>query len=217
MRSPIGPKGSADVTHVVLVRHGHVDWHDPERFRGRAELELSERGRRQARATALFIATTWRPEAIYASPLVRCRDTAAAIAAGCRLAVETVDGLVDIDYGAWQGSTRDEAASRWPEEVERWYRAPHLARIPGGETLAALLSRTVTALDRILRRHPEGTVVVVGHDSVNRVMLLHALDLPLSRYWHLRQDACGISNLSFADEAFVIGSLNETQHLCGLG
>jgi phosphoserine phosphatase len=204
------------MTHVILVRHGHVDWHDPERFRGRAELQLTERGRRQARATALRIATTWQPDAIYASPLGRCRDTAAAIAAGCRRAVETVDGLADIDYGAWQGLTRDEAAARWPEEVERWYRAPHLVQIPGGETLPALSLRSGTAFLDLMRRHPAETLVVVGHDSVNRVLLLKTLELPLSRYWHLRQDPCGISRLSFDGDTFVVACLNETQHLAGL-
>jgi broad specificity phosphatase PhoE len=204
------------VTRIILVRHGHVDWHDPERFRGRAELELTERGRRQARAAALRIATAWQPDAVFASPLVRCRETAAAIGSGCRLAVQTVDELVDIDYGAWQGLTRAEAAAGWPQAVELWFRAPHLAVIPGGETLPALLSRTAPALQGILRRHPQGTVVVVGHDSVNRVLLLHALELPLSRYWHLRQDPCGISTLSFENDAFLIGSINETQHLAGI-
>jgi phosphoserine phosphatase len=205
------------MTELVLVRHGHVEWHDPERFRGRAELALSDRGRRQAQATALRIATAWKPAAVYASPLGRCRATAAAIAAPFPLAVQTVDGLADIDYGAWQGLTRDEAAARWPAEIDLWFRAPHRASIPGGETLAMLLSRTSAALHEVLHRHPTETVVIVGHDSVNRVLLLHAIELPLSRYWHLQQDACGIDTLSFANDAFVIRSLNETQHLSGLG
>jgi phosphoserine phosphatase len=204
------------VTEIVLLRHGHVDWHDPERFRGRAELALSDLGRRQARAAALAVATTWKPDAVYASPLGRCRDTAAAIAAPLRLAVQPIAALADIDYGAWQGLTRDEATARWPNEVERWFRAPHLASIPGGETLAALAARTSAAFCDLLRRHPAATLVIVGHDSVNRVLLLEALELPLSRYWRLRQDPCGISTLSFADDAFVVRSLNETRHLAGL-
>jgi probable phosphoglycerate mutase len=204
------------MTELVLLRHGHVDWHDPERFRGRAELALTDLGRRQARAAALAIATTWKPDAVYSSPLGRCRDTAAAIAAPFRLAVQPIEALADIDYGAWQGLTRDEAAARWPAEIEQWYRAPHLALIPGGETLATLLSRAGAALYGLLRRHPTETLVIIGHDSVNRVLLLQALELPLSRYWHLRQDPGGLSTLSFANDAFVVRSLNGTQHLAGL-
>ena len=204
------------MTKIILVRHGHVDWIAPERFRGRAELALSDLGRRQAQALANYIAKTWRLDAIYTSPLGRCRDTSAAIAAPFRLEPQVADGLCDIDYGQWQGLTREQATERWPHETELWFRAPHLAAIPGGETLPALLSRAVAALREILRAHPSGTVVLVGHDSVNRVLLAFALELPLSRYWHLRQEPCCINELFFEGDSFVIGSINETQHLAAL-
>ena len=204
------------MTKIILVRHGHVDWIAPERFRGRAELDLSGLGRRQAQALANYIAKTWRLDAIYTSPLGRCRDTSAAIAAPFRLEPQVADGLCDIDYGQWQGLTREQATERWPHETELWFRAPHLAAIPGGETLPALLSRAVAALREILRAHPSGTVVLVGHDSVNRVLLAFALELPLSRYWHLRQEPCCINELFFEGDSFVIGSINETQHLAAL-
>jgi probable phosphoglycerate mutase len=204
------------MTRIILVRHGHVEWLAPERFRGRAELPLSSLGRRQAQAAAGYIAATWKPEAVYTSPLGRCRETGAAIAAPFRLEPRPIDGLADIDYGEWQGLTRDQARERWPDETELWFRAPHLTAIPGGETLGALLSRTTAALRDILRSHPDATVAVVAHDSVNRVLLLFALELPLSRYWHVRQDPCGVNELFFDNGSFIIGSINQTQHLSGL-
>ena len=204
------------MTRIILVRHGHVDWIAPERFRGRAELALSELGRRQAQAVAHYIAKTWKPEAVYTSPLSRCRDTAAAVAAPFQLEPQPVEGFCDIDYGNWQGLTREQAAARWPDETELWFRAPHLAEIPGGETLPDLLSRVTAALRGVVRAHPDGTLTIVGHDSVNRVLLIFALELPLSRYWHLRQEPCCINELFFDDNSFVICSMNETQHLGGL-
>jgi len=204
------------MVRIILARHGHVDWLAPERFRGRAELPLSSLGRRQAHAAAGYIAATWKPEAVYTSPLGRCRETGAAIAAPFRLEPRPIDGLADIDYGEWQGLTREQAKERWPDETELWFRAPHIAAIPGGETLRALLSRATAALRDILRRHSDETVAVVGHDSVNRVLLLFAMELPLSRYWHLRQDPCGVNELFFDNGSFIIGSINQTQHLSGL-
>jgi len=204
------------MVRIILARHGHVDWLAPERFRGRAELPLSDLGRRQAQAVARYIAATWKPDAVYTSPLGRCRETGAEIAAPFRLELRPVDGLADIDYGEWQGLTRDEAQERWPDETELWFRTPHIAAIPGGETLAVLLSRTSAALRDILWRHPDQTVVLVGHDSVNRVLLLFALEAPLSRYWHLRQEPCAVNELFFDNDSFIIGSINQTQHLSGL-
>ena len=204
------------MTRIILVRHGHVDWLAPERFRGRAELPLSDLGRRQARAAADFIAASWKLDAVYTSPLGRCRETGAVIAAPYHLELQPIDGLADIDYGEWQGLTRGQAKERWPDETELWFRAPHFAAIPGGETLAAVLSRATAALRDIMRRHPDGTVVLVGHDSINRVLLLFVLQLPLSRYWHLRQDPCGVNELLFENGSFMIVAINQTQHLAGL-
>lgn len=203
------------MTRIILVRHGHVDWIGPARFRGRAELALSELGRRQAQTVARYIAKTWKLEAVYTSPLSRSRDTATAIAAPFQLEPKPVERFCDIDYGDWQGLTREQAEERWPDETALWFRAPHLAAVPRGETLADVLSRVTAGLRGVLQTHPNGTVALVGHDSVNRVLLTFALELPLSRYWHLRQEPCCINELSFDDDSFVILSMNETQHLGG--
>ena len=65
------------MTKLILVRHGHVEGISPERFRGRAELPLTETGHREADATAKRIAASWRPAAIYTSPLGRSVETGA--------------------------------------------------------------------------------------------------------------------------------------------
>ena len=196
-----------------MLNHGHVEGISPERFRGRADLMLTPEGRRQAERTARRIHATWVPAAIYTSPLSRCRATGEAIGKPLGLSPSPVDGLIDIDYGEWQGLTPDEVRNRWPEPLDTWYRAPRWAAIPGGETLQAVLARTVSALRDVIRRHPRDTVVLVGHDSVSRMILLHALDLPLSRYWRLGQGPCAINELDFSEDGFVVVSLNETSHL----
>jgi broad specificity phosphatase PhoE len=201
------------MTKIILVRHGHVAGISPERFRGRADLMLTAEGLRQAAATASRISATWTPVAIYASPLSRCRSTGEAIGKPFGLATSPLDGMIDIDYGQWQGLTPDEVRARWPTRLDTWYRTPDWAEIPGGETLQDVLVRTVSALRDVIGRHPSDTVVLVGHDSVNRVTLLHALGLPLSRYWRLGQHPCAISEIDFSGDGFVVFSLNETHHL----
>ena len=72
---------------------------------------------------------------------------------------------------------------------------------------------TVAALREVIGRHANDTVVVVGHDSVNRAILLHALDLPLSRYRRLGQDPCAINEIDFTAGEFTVRSVDETFHL----
>ncbi len=120
------------MTKIILVRHGHVEGISPERFRGRADLALTTEGRRQADATARRIHAVWAPAAVYTSPLSRSRETGEAIGKPFGLSPSLVDGLVDIDYGHWQGLTPAEVRARWPELLDTWYRAPDWAAIPGG-------------------------------------------------------------------------------------
>jgi broad specificity phosphatase PhoE len=201
------------MTKVILVRHGHVEGISPERFRGRADLALTPEGLRQAAARARRIEASWTPAAVYASPLSRCQTTAEAIGRPFGLTPTPVPGLMDIDYGEWQGLTPDEVRRKWPEPLDNWYRAPHWAAIPGGESLQDVLARGVAALRVVIGRHPRETVVLVGHDSVNRVILLHALDLPLSRYRRLGQDPCAINEIDFSAGEFTVRSVNGTWHL----
>lgn len=201
------------MTKIILVRHGHVEGISPERFRGQTDLALTAEGRRQAEAAARRIRASWTPAVVYASPLSRCLATATAIGKPFGLTPRPVPSLMDIDYGEWQGLTPDEVGRVWPEALETWHRQPHWAAIPGGESLQELLTRAVAALREVVGRHPQDTVVIVGHDSVNRVILCHALDLPLSRYRRLGQDPGAINEIDFSDNGFAVQSMNETWHL----
>jgi broad specificity phosphatase PhoE len=102
---------------IILVRHGHVEGIEPERSRGRADLRLTDLGQRQAQVTAERIKSSWTPTAVYSSPLNRCVTTAESIAARLGLVYQQNEGLLDIDYGEWQGLTPDEARVQWSEEV----------------------------------------------------------------------------------------------------
>ena len=187
----------------------------PERFRGRADLALTAEGNRQAEATAQRIQRTWRPAAVYTSPMRRCLATAAAIGKAFALTPIPAAGLNDIDYGLWQGLIPDAVRARWADQLALWYHQPDRAIIPQGETLRDVLIWAAAALAEVIGRHPDATIVMVGHDSVNRIVLLHVLDLPLSRYWRIRQHPCAINEIDYDHGSFTIGSINQTDHLLG--
>jgi len=203
------------MTKILLIRHGHVEGISPERFRGRADLPLTAEGRRQAEATARRVHAGWQPVAVYTSPLSRCRETGAAIGRPFGLAPVILEGLADIDYGEWQGLTPDEVRRRWPAQFELWLRAPDQVAIPGGESLEEVAMRAAAALETIRGAHPHDIVVAVGHDSVNRVILLRALNAPLRNYWRIRQHPCAINELHVTEDGFIVVSVNQTDHLPG--
>jgi len=201
------------VTKIVLTRHGHVEGIKPERFRGREPLDLTALGRAQAQAVAQRIADHWRPSLIYTSPMGRCIETASAIARACGITAKICDDLNDIDYGAWQFKTFTDAKAQNPALFAAWFATPQLARFPNGESLQDLAARAANAIRMVLARHPDETVVLVGHDSVNRALLLGFLDLPLSAYWRIGQEPCCLNEIDVTFGAVCVRGMNETQHL----
>ena len=174
---------------------------------------LNETGLAQAEATGWRVAKTWQPVAVYSSPLGRAVKTAEAIAKHFDLPVQIHLGLADIDYGDWQGLSPEEARQRWPEQIDRWYNHPELARIPNGESLADLRQRAMQTIHELAGKHPNDTIALVGHTVINRIILLGVLGLGNKRFWKIKQDTCAINVFEAEAGDFFLVSLNDTCHL----
>jgi broad specificity phosphatase PhoE len=174
---------------------------------------LDETGLEQARRAGGRIARDWPVAAIYSSPLSRARKTAEAIGSRLGLPVQVQQGLIDIDFGEWQGLTREEARQRWPESVDAWFAAPQTVQTPSGESLDVLRARAMAAIQDITSRHDGDIVVAVAHTAVNRAILLGILGLGNDRFWRLAQDTCAINVFEAQAGDFTLVSMNDTCHL----
>lgn len=201
------------MTHILLTRHGHVDGIHPPRFRGRRELMLSPLGRKQADAVAQRICTRWTVSAVYTSPMRRCIDTGAAIADACGTNAHVLESLLDLDYGTWEWKTYEEMKREFPELFTKWFAAPQRVRFPSGESLQDLVARAADAIRIVHARHPDDTVVMVGHASINRAILLNMFDQPLSAYWRLEQSPCTLNEIDYTDHYVRVDRFNDTSHL----
>ena len=124
-----------------------------------------------------------------------------------------LSGLNDLDYGEWQWKTFDDVRAHSPGLFHRWFAAPDQVRFPGGESLQDLAARTADALRGVIERHPDETVVMVGHDSVNRAILMQVLAQPLLAYWRIVQSPCGLSEIEIGGDLARVLRVNETAHL----
>jgi broad specificity phosphatase PhoE len=203
-----------NLTRIVLVRHGQTAWNREVRFRGQADLPLDGLGLAQAQATGRYLVKRWPVEAVYASPLQRAVQTAEAIAAVHGLQVQPFKGLLDINFGAWQGRSPDELAQHYPDLLQAWWEAPHTVRFPDGESLEVVRSRAVGGLSQLIARHRGHAIGLVGHAVVNRVLLCAVLGLGNEHFWRIRQDTCAV-NVFEADEEsdYTVTVLNDTSHL----
>jgi broad specificity phosphatase PhoE len=208
-----------DTTRIVLVRHGQTAWNREVRFRGRADPPLDDFGLKQAEATGRYLAARWPVDVVYASPMERAMQTAQAIAAIAAIAdahgltAQSFDGLLDIDFGEWQGRSPDEVKEHYPELLQAWFEAPHTVHVPGGESLDDVRDRVVVGLDQVIERHPGQTVAMVGHTVVNRVLLCAVLGLGNEHFWRLQQETCTVNVFDAEpDGTFTIVVLNDTCH-----
>jgi len=170
----------------------------------------------QAAALAERISREWRPAAIYTSPLRRCVATGEAIAAATRAPCQVLKSLIDLNYGAWQWHTFEEVRSHSPALFALWHFAPQLVRFPQGDSLQDLFARAADTIRFVLEHHHDETVVLVGHDSVNRAMLLQIMDQPPSAYWRLAQDPCTLNELEVTHSHSRVLRMNDTGHIANI-
>ncbi|MBI2869148.1 MAG: histidine phosphatase family protein [Chloroflexi bacterium] len=197
---------------LALVRHGQTGWNAAGMFRGRADIDLDDTGVRQAGLLAGYLAGE-PVTAVYSSPLKRAIGTAAAIAAASKLEVKTAPGLIDFDYGAWQGRSLEEL--RDTKLYREWLEHPESVRMPGGESLADVRQRALETVNAIVKQ-TTGLAVLVSHRVVNKVLICALLGLDNSRFWNIRQDNAAISVFEHKEGRYILKRHNDTCHLKSL-
>ncbi|RKY00018.1 histidine phosphatase family protein [Candidatus Poribacteria bacterium] len=202
---------------IMLIRHGETEWNVKEIFRGRVDIDLSQRGVEQARRLGEYLADE-RILAIYSSPLKRAVRTAEAIAEHHNLNIRIAPELMDLDFGEWQGLSHEEVKRRYRELYEKWLKSPHLVRMPGGESLEDVRERALRLIDKVTVEFgkAEGAVALVSHRVVNKVLICALLGLDNSRFWNVKIDTCGITTFAYEDGRFVLVKHNDTSFLRGL-
>jgi broad specificity phosphatase PhoE len=182
----------------VLVRHGETEWSSAGKHTGRTDVELTERGRRQAKAVGVVLRRR-RFALVLTSPLARAAET-------CRLAgygdaAQQRDELMEWDYGAYEGRKTVDIR----EERPGW--TLWLDGVPGGETAAEVGAR----VDRVIAelRAAGGDAAVFSHGHVLRVLAARWLGLEPAAGRLFALDTTTISVLGHERETAVIRSWNE--------
>jgi ribonuclease H / adenosylcobalamin/alpha-ribazole phosphatase len=208
--------GRGEPVTTVLLRHGETALSGGRRFSGRGDIPLTETGERQAAAAASRLAER-KIDAIVTSPLRRARQTAEAVAAATGVAVEVDEGLMELDFGDWEGLSFGEARARWPAELTAWLADPAVAP-PGGESFDQAAARVGPALDRVVAAHPGQVVVVVSHVTPIKTVICRALLAPPAAMFRMHLELASLTEIDwFADGPVLLRSLNDTAHLALAG
>lgn len=193
--------------NIYLLRHGQTAWNaDNNRYCGRSDIALTDKGLRQAEAVReqlkgiSFVG-------VYSSPLERAYSTAL-IASGRDVTRDP--RLIEADFGTWEQKTKEEFIAEDPLLWDNWMKDPAHHRAGGtGETGMEIVTRLDDFFNELLQQHHSGNIMVAAHNGVNRLFLAHKLGMPLKNYRMLVQDNATITVFTLStDEPFTLQHLN---------
>ncbi|MBD2342957.1 histidine phosphatase family protein [Anabaena subtropica] len=218
------------MTRVIIVRHGQSTYNTERRIQGRADVStLTDQGRSDASKVGKAL-TNISFNGIYCSPLQRAKQTAEIIHS--ELAnqsvpvadVQTSELLLEIDLPLWEKMLTADVRQKFPEDYRIWHEKPQELQMlvnDNGVTrehfpVLSLYEQAQQFWQEILSRHRGETILIVGHNGINRALISTALGIHPSRYHSIQQSNCGISVLNFAgglEEPVQLESMNQTQHI----
>ncbi|WP_414675516.1 bifunctional RNase H/acid phosphatase [Lentzea sp.] len=200
-------------TRLILLRHGQTKLSVERRYSGRGDHELTELGLRQAEKAAERLSTVDGIAAVVSSPLARAAQTARKLADRIGQEVVTHQGLIETDFGTWEGLTFAEAAAQDPEVHRRWL-GDTSVRPPDGESFDEVHARVRKARAELIAKYGGSTIVVVSHVTPIKTLLRQALDVGPQFLFRMHLDLTGVSIAEFYPDGHAsVKLVNDTSHL----
>ncbi|WP_405062645.1 histidine phosphatase family protein [Kribbella sp. NBC_01505] len=168
-------------TTIVLARHGRTAWHHGNRYTGSSDLPIDEVGQQQAEQLRDW-ATDFAPDALWCSPMLRARQTAAPTASVLDLEPILDARLREVDFGSAEGKRLAELP---PAVAAAFELDPVRDHFPGGEDPAEAADRVAEVFAEIERKHQGGKVLVIAHNTLIRLLVCRVLGLRLTDYRRL--------------------------------
>lgn len=156
------------MTRVLLIQAGPTPWDIEGRLGGRHSLPLQPEARAWIQSTVDQL--TGPPVVVYrAKRNEACDETAKIVATQFNLRPRDHTDLDEIDFGLWQGLTRNELRTRFPKAFAQWEKNPATVNAPDGETLANVIERLTHALRSIVVRNRGTTIAIAMRPMSMRV------------------------------------------------
>lgn len=211
---------------VIIVRHGQSTYNQQKRIQGRCdESVLTEKGISDAQkvGSALSEITFG---AIYHSPLKRAAQTAEIIHSSLKqpTKIQAAPKLLEVDLPLWEKLTKQDVKEKFAQQYRLWKEHPHEffmeINTPSGVQkhfpVLALYQQAQEFWQALLTQHPQGTILIVAHNGINRCLISSAIGIPPAKYHSIQQSNCGINVLNFTSawgKPVQLESLNQTAHL----
>jgi len=194
-------------TRLILVRHGEPDESVRGRCYGSLDPGLSPLGVSQMRRAAQLL-RPFRVRALYCSPRRRALDSARIVLPHLEPRIDA--RLSEIDFGAMEGLTYEDAAIRFANVYRVWMQRPTDVCFPEGESFSAMYKRVTKAIDALIPKHTGLSIAIVAHAGVNRIILTRAAGLPKHRMFDCQQPYGAVNVIDYCRGKSRVRLINAT-------
>ena len=195
-----------------IVRHGQTNWNILGKTQGHGNSDLTAKGIEQATELAESI-VNYPIDYIYSSDLGRAVQTAQILGDKLNIKVEETEALREMGFGEWEGLLIDEIQTNYANVYTTWRNEPHLAQIPGGETLHLIKDRVDSFIQSLNEKYDDKHILLVTHSVTVRVMLLAFLNSGMENIYRIKQDNTALNIVEYRDYGPVVIKMNDTSHI----
>jgi broad specificity phosphatase PhoE len=208
-KSPRKKSSPAPATRLLLIRHGEVEARYQRIFGGRIDMNLSPRGKRQAKILADYLRVKT-IDAIYASPMKRVQQTLAPTLKNRSHKQVIFPDLREIDFGDWTGHGWEAVRSKYDFAVHEWLHKIEDPGSPNGESGKIFRARVEPCLREIVNKHKGENVAIFCHGGVIRMIISILLELPLPKTNSFEVEYASITQVALHPHMAEIELLNFT-------
>ena len=195
-----------------IVRHGQTNWNILGKTQGHGNSDLTAKGIEQATELAESI-VNYPIDYIYSSDLGRAVQTAQILGDKLNIKVKETEALREMGFGEWEGLLIDEIKANYANVYTTWRNEPHLAQIPGGETLHLIKDRVDSFIQSLNEKYDNKHILLVTHSVTVRVMLLAFLNSGMENIYRIKQDNTALNIVEYRDYGPVVIKMNDTSHI----
>ncbi len=201
------------ITNLFIIRHGETEYNRIGRMQGRGvDQPLNETGRRQAKATAVYL-KDYGIDLAVSSSLKRSIQTAEIVAKNHRVNLLSYKELDELDFGIYEGKYSADVDEELTAIKERWQKGEVHLNLDGGESPSQALKRVKKRMQSIIEDHTGKNILVVLHGRLIRILLSYWLGYGLPRMQEIKHRNGSLNHLRWNGKAFEIVCLNKTDHL----
>ncbi|MDC0977779.1 histidine phosphatase family protein [bacterium] len=196
---------------IFLIRHGETIANQECRYQGSSDYSLSHKGKKQAQTIKKELKQVIFDK-VFVTDLIRTHETAKIICSHNDF-IE-IQELRERHFGIWEDKEYNWIKENYDEIYQSWLSNPEKTSIPEAEDLIEVNQRTLKGLEimnnQINLDSEDRNYLLVCHGGINRLILGHYLQLPLSSFWNIKQDNCCINIIELVPGHSMVSLLNYT-------